>query len=49
MKGTIICTVKEAKERMKHLKDDDMVTFTVIYSDKYIHSKPRRIKKKVWC
>lgn len=46
MKGTIICTVKEAVKLMKHLKDDDVVTFTIVDTEKYVHSEPKRIKKK---
>mgnify|MGYP006874784454 CR=1 FL=1 len=43
----IVCTVKEAKKKMEHLNDDDIVILTIINNNKsYItHSQSKRIKK----
>lgn len=45
MKNTITCTVKEAREKMCHLKDDDMVTLTIINEQSRIFEEPKRIYK----
>lgn len=44
----IVCTVKEAKKKMEHLNNDDIVILTIIdKSNSHItHSKSKRIKKK---
>ena len=46
MDGVITCSVKEAKEFIEHLNDEDMLTLTIINKRTHIHSKPERIKKK---
>lgn len=47
MNETITCSVKEAKELMEHLNENDMVTLTLIDKRSHIiHSQPKRIKKK---
>lgn len=45
MKNTITCSVKEAKEHMKHLNDDDMVTLTLVNQKTRIFGEPIRIYK----
>ncbi|MCR2051213.1 hypothetical protein NSB25_28815 [Acetatifactor muris] len=42
----IICSAKEACELMKHMNDNDMVMLSVVDRKTYIHSVPRKIKKK---
>lgn len=45
MKNTITCSVKEAKEYMKHLEDDDMVTLTLMNQNTRVLEEPKRIFK----
>lgn len=44
--GVIVCSVKEAFELMKHMDENDMVILSVVNRKTYVHSIPRRIKKK---
>ncbi len=44
--NNITCSVKEAKKLLKHMKDEDVITLTIINNKNYIHSQPERIKKK---
>lgn len=44
--NNITCSVKDAKKLLKHMKDEDMITLTIISNKTYIHSQPERIKKK---
>lgn len=47
MNSIITCTVKQAKELMKHLDENDMVTLTVINQKNCIHyGEPMRIEKR---
>lgn len=46
MNGTIICTVKKAKELMKHLDEEDIITLTILNKKTFIHDKSRKVKKK---
>lgn len=44
--GVIVCSVKEAFELMKHMDENDMVILSIVDRKTYIHSIPRKIKKK---
>lgn len=44
--SVIMCSVKKAYELMEHLDENDMVILTIIDKKTYIHSIPKRIKKK---
>lgn len=44
--GTIVCSVKEAFELMKHMDANDTVILTVIDKKTYSHDVPKKIKKK---
>lgn len=46
MSETITCSVKQAKELMEHLNEDDMVTFTVLNKRTKVVTKPTRVMKK---
>jgi len=41
-----LASVKEAFELMKHMDENDMVILSVVNRKTYVHSIPRRIKKK---
>ena len=44
--NSITCSVKEAKKLLKHMKDEDVITLTILNNKTYVHSQPERIKKK---
>ena len=44
--NSITCSVKEAKKLLKHMKDEDIITLTILNNKTYVHSQPERIKKK---
>ncbi len=43
---TMVCSVKEACELMKHMDANDVVILTVIDRKTYLHDVPKKIKKK---
>ena len=44
--NSITCSVKEAKKLLKHMKDEDVITLTILNNKTYVHNQPERIKKK---
>jgi hypothetical protein len=46
MNNVLRCSIKHAKELLKHLRDDDMITITVFDKKNYKHLENKRIDKK---
>lgn len=44
--SVVMCSVKEAIELMKHMKEDDVVLLSVIDKQSYMHDITKKIKKK---
>ena len=44
--SVVMCSVKEAFELMKHMKEDDVVLLSVIDKQSYMHDITKKIKKK---
>ena len=40
--GTIVCSVKEACELMKHMDENDIVILTVVDKKTYLHDVPKK-------
>lgn len=44
--SVIICSAKEAKKKMEHMNDDDLVVLAVFNRKSLLHSQTKQIKKK---
>lgn len=44
--NNFMCSVKQAKEILKHMDDNDMILLNIINSKTLVHYNPKRIKKK---
>lgn len=42
----IICSAKEAKKKMEHMNDDDLVVLAVLNKETLLHNQTKQIKKK---
>jgi hypothetical protein len=46
MTNNIICSIKEGKEKIGHLKSDDVILLTIFNEDKFIHSENQKINRE---
>lgn len=43
--SVIICSAKEAKKKMEHMNDDDLVVLAVLNKKTLLHNQTKQIKK----
>lgn len=46
MSDVVMCSVKDAKELLEHLSNDDMLTLTIFSKKTYEHFQNKRIYKR---